>query len=333
MGEFVSSIQRKVGWFLILGMGAIVLIILSITLRSDIFSNKFLLYFSPPSAASFYEGQPVQFQGFKIGRIKKMELQHDGTVRISVNVLERYRPMMHQGSIIHLIRDGLIGEQTIEITAGNTNQPIIKQGQQIPYETAASIEQLLQDIKPAVENANALLHELAMLATWLNDPESDLRQMVARMNALSQGLTAENIGQMANHFTETLENLQVLTKDLKDNRIGEQLATSLKATSEILADLRPLSQQIAEQGPDSLQHINSLIKNVDQLSRSLDTVASDLGELTPELPGLARESRASIKQMQSVLKKLEQSWLIGNQPTPAEADEDALAPPVLEMQP
>jgi len=333
VGEFVSNIQRKVGWFIILGMGAIVLIILSFSLRSDLFANKFNVYFSPPSAVSFYEGQPVKFQGFNIGRVKSMELQHDGKVRISLNLLERYQPMLHQDGIIHLTRDGLIGEQTLEITGGDVNKPVIESGAIIRYKTAASIEQLLQDMKPAVENANTLLSELATLAIWLNNPESDLRQVVTRINALSQGLTRENVGQLADHITEVLQNLNTLTQGLADSHIGEQLSESLQATASILSDLKPLSQQIAKEGPDSLKRINSLIRQVELLSKSLDTVASDLAALTPELPGLARESRESIRQMQLLLKKLQNSWLIGGQNGETEDTENAIAAPVLEMQP
>jgi len=333
VGEFVANVRRQVGWFVLLGMGTIVLIILAISLQSDLFAKKFTLYFSPPSAAFFYDGQAVKFQGFTVGRIKEMDLQEDGTVRITLNLLERYHPMLHQDAIIHLVRDGLIGEQTLEITSGSAEKPVIEAEQTIQYETAATIEQLLQDIKPAVENANTLLRELTELAAWLNDPTSDFRQMVARMNAVSQDLNRENVGKLVINLAEILENLQSMTKGLKESRVGEQLAKSLQSTSEILSDLRPLTQQLAEEGPDSLKRINSLITHVDLLSKSLDTVASDLSELTPELPGLARESRQALAEIQTILKSLQGSWLLGNQPAAAEGGENSVAPPVLDMQP
>ncbi|GAV19607.1 hypothetical protein MMIC_P0555 [Mariprofundus micogutta] len=333
MAEFVANVRRQVGWFVLLGIGTIVAIILAVSLQSDLFAKKFQLYFSPPSAASFYEGQAIKFQGFTVGRIKAMDLQDDGTVRITLNLLERYHPMLHEGAIVHLVREGLIGEQTLEITSGDSEKPVVQPGQVITYETAATIEQLLQDIKPAVENANTLLQELSELATWLNDPNSDFRQMGARFNALSQDLNRENVGKLVVNLAEILENLQSLTKDLKDSHVGEQLAKSLHSTSQILSDLRPLTQQISKEGPESLKRINSLINHVNKLSKSLDSVASDLSELTPELPGLARESRVTIAEMQQLLKALQNSWLVGGKAQPAQDDERSVAPPVLEMQP
>ena len=177
MQESVPNIRRQVGWFVIIGIGAIALILLMISLRSDLFAKKFHLSFSPPSASAFYVGQPVHFQGFTLGRIDEMNLKASGRVHIRMSLLERYHPMLHQGSKIHLVRDGLIGEQTVEITAGDVSKEVIRDGQIIEFEMAASIEQLLQDVKPAVDNANTLLRELAALAS--GDPQT---RIVRHMN-------------------------------------------------------------------------------------------------------------------------------------------------------
>jgi phospholipid/cholesterol/gamma-HCH transport system substrate-binding protein len=330
--ELVSDIRRQVGWFVIIGIGAIVLILLMVGLRSDVFAKKFQLSFSPPSAAAFFVGQPVNFQGFTIGRIGDMSLKDNGQVHISLHLLERYHSMLHQGSKIHLIRDGLIGEQTVEITAGDTSKDIILDGQSIRFEATTSIEQLLQNINPAVDNANALLRELVVLAKWLNDPKSDIRQVTARMNEVSMDLNRQNVRKMVQSFADVLEDLQSLTATLQEHRVAEQLSVSLQATTQILKDLKPFSEQFAKQGPKSLELMNSLLGHVDKLSRSLDTVAGDLSELTPELPGLARESKNTIREMQDLLKQMQGSWLLGNDGG-IKQGADPVAPPVLDLQP
>ena len=332
MAEFVSNIRRQVGWFVILGIGAIIFILLTVSLRSDLFAKKFYLSFSPPSATSFYVGQPVKYQGFTVGRIDNMDLQSDGRVRINLRLLERYHPMLHEGAFMQLTREGLIGEQTLEISAGDTDKPVIQSDQMIRYETAASVEQLLQDIKPAVANANTLLRELAELASWLNNPQSDIRQVTTRLNAVSQDLTRENVGQLIANLSGALDNLNALTMDMKEQKVAKQLAAALEASTAILTDLRPLSEQIAKDGPESLEHINSLIHHVDKLSKSFDTVAADLSELTPELPGLARESRQAINEMKDILKSVRGSWLVGKQHSDR-AGKESIAAPVMEMQP
>ena len=332
MNSFVSNVRRQVGWFIILGFGAILFILFMLSIRTDIFAEKFYLNFSPPSAAAFYVGQPVKFQGFTIGRIGNMELRDNGHVMIQLHLLERYHLMLHEGSNIRLVRDGLIGDQTVEITAGDPGRPVVSDGQQIGFEAAASIEELLQDFKPAVDQANTLLGELVLLAKWLNNPESDIRQVSARLNDISRDLTRENVREVTRNFTKVLDDLQALTNTLQEQQVAEKLSGSLAATTQILNDMRPLTETLAEQGPKSLELIGSLLGHVDRLSKSLDKVAADLSDLTPELPGLARESRGTIREMQEVLKQMQGSWLLGNRERRQEK-EAQVAPPVLDMKP
>lgn len=231
MDGFVSGVRRQVGWFVILGFGAITLILLTLSMRTDIFAKKFYLDFSPPSAAAFYVGQQVKFQGFTIGRIGDMDLRDDGTVTIRLHLLERYHSMLHEGSTVRLIRDGLIGEQTVEITAGDTSRPVVRDGQSIHFEFSASIEQLMQEVKPAIDNANILLQELVVLAQWMNDPGNDIRQVSARLNELSQDLNRENVREVVSSFTRVLADLQALTGTLQEQHIAEELSASLQATT------------------------------------------------------------------------------------------------------
>ncbi|MDQ6995268.1 MAG: MlaD family protein, partial [Mariprofundaceae bacterium] len=152
--DLISKMKRQVGWFVILGLSALIFVIVMVSVKSNVFANKFTLFVEPPSASTFYEGQPVKFQGFSVGHIDNIELQHEGQVRIRLKLLTRYRHMLHQGAIIHFVKQGLIGEQIVEITAGDVERKPLDDGQLLQYETEASLEQLLVDLKPAVNNAN-----------------------------------------------------------------------------------------------------------------------------------------------------------------------------------
>jgi len=330
--SFIVGIRRQVGWFVMLGMGALVLVLLILSVRTNLFAKKFYLYLAPYSAASFYEGQPVKFQGFAIGHVDQIELQAQGEVKITLRLLERYRHMLHEGAKAHLTKEGLIGEQVVEVTAGEVKRQPLHDGDKLVYETEASLEQLLTDLKPAVGNANVLLRELAQLATWMNDPKGDVRVTMAGMRSIASGLKGEELEKAVQEFTGVLNRLQGLTQALQEKKVPEQLADSLAATSAILNNMRPLSESLGKSGPQMVARIDAVLGHIDKLSEALNIVANDLSELTPELPGLARESRATIQEMKGLIKGLRGSWLVGggkNEPQkPLET-----APPVLELQP
>ncbi len=333
-GDFVSGIKRQVGWFVMLGIGALILVVLIVSVRSNVFSKKFYLFVEPPSASSFYEGQPVKFQGFAIGHIDQIELQDEGQVRISLRLLERYHHMVHQGAVIQLTKEGLLGEQVVELTRGDVAKPMLNSGELLNYETEASLEQILTDLQPAVDNANVLLRELASLSTWMNDPDSDLRVGMSNLRKITEPVDGKSLQMAIETFTQAVQKMGSVAGDLDEQKVALRLADSLTATTDILENIKPLSQSLSKYGPETIERSNALLTHVDKLSSALNIVASDLSEMTPELPGLARDSRATLKEMQVLMKNLQRSWLLGGG-TSEKATQESLetAPPVLDMQP
>lgn len=331
--DFVSGMRRQVGWFVIFGIGILVLLLLVTSIRTNVFAKQFYIYFYPPSAGSFYEGQPVKFQGFAIGHVDQIELEKEGKVKITLSLLDRYRHMIHKNAVTHVIKEGLIGEQVVEVTSGDEKKPAVVEGDIIAYETEASFEQLLADLKPAVGNANVLLKELASLATWLNDPKGDFRVAMTGMQEMTKGMEGGKIANMVTEFTGTLSQLQEFAAGLNQQKVAETLGASLQQMSEILKNMKPLSVAIGREGETTVKHMNMLIRNLDQLSKSLNIVAADLSEMTPELPGLARESRETIEEIKSLIKNLQGSWLVGGGGKHKGADESVAAPPALDMRP
>jgi phospholipid/cholesterol/gamma-HCH transport system substrate-binding protein len=326
--DYVAGMRRQVGWFVLLGIGALVLLLLVVSLQTNVFAKKFTIVVSPPSAMSFFTGQAVQFQGFTIGRVSDIELREQGEVLVYMQLLDRYRHMLHEGAAARLVKESWIGESTVELTAGDTKKRPLRDGETVGYQSEATIEQLLRDLKPAVENANVLLREMASLAKWANNPNGDLRVALSGMRQLGK-INGEQIEQAVERFSAVMGELQAMSKTVKNQKLLEDLSHSLKATSRILANLEPLSKSVGKQGEQTLKQVNVLLGHVDELTRSLDTVAADLSELTPELPGLARQSRQTIEEMQGLLKNLRNSWLFGGgETTNHKANEtETVAPP------
>ncbi|MDX8397085.1 MAG: MlaD family protein [Mariprofundaceae bacterium] len=329
VSDSVTGMKRQVGWFVMLGIGVLLFILLLASMRSNVFAKKFYLFVEPPSASSFYEGQAVKFQGFAIGRIDQIELQHEGQVRVSVKLLERYRHMLHAGAVVRLVKEGLLGEQIVEITAGNVEKTVLQSGETLGYETEASLDQLLTELKPAVGNANILLKEMAELSTWMNNPDSDLRVGLASLRNIAESVQGDSIKLAVQTFTETLSELQSVASDMGEQKIALKLADSLQKASDILSNIEPLSESIGQKGPDTMRHINELLAHVDELSGTLNMVAEDLSEMTPELPSLASESRATLKEMKALLKSLQGSWLLGSGDPAKEPVEQLEAAPAM----
>jgi len=331
-GGYVAGMRRKVGWFVILGVGAVVALLLGITVRTDVFAKKFDVYVSPPSATAFSVGQEVRFQGFAIGRVHHIALQPHGGVRITLRLLERYHGMLHQGAVVRLVKEGFIGHETVEITSGKPDAPVLRAGAEVAYQTEATLDQLLLDLKPAVTNADTLLRELVKLARWLNDPDGDMRQATANLRRVTAGVEKGALQKTMTALEQAAGETARLAGQMNRHETPRHLADSLRRTAAILKDIEPLARQMGQQGPETLTQVNRLLARLDQVSKSLARIAADMEEITPELPGLARESRDAIAEMQRLLQGLRGSWLFGGA-APQQPAGDAVAPPPVDSRP
>ena len=328
--NYVAGIRRKVGWFVMLGLGAIVALLLVATLRTEVFARKFTLYVAPPSASAFFVGQEVKFQGFTIGRVDDIELQPRGEVRIALRLLDRYRGMLHQGSAVRLVKPGLLGQENVEVTSGDVRAAMLGDGALLPFREQATLEQLLMDMRPAVANADTLLGELVSVARWLNDPQGDIRLATANVRAATQGVDQGAIQQTIQRVSDAATQFERLSHQLADNKAGEHLANSLKQTAQVLKNIEPLTDELRRQAPEALAQSRALVQRLDDLSRSLNGIATDMQQLTPELPGLAQESRNAMLEMRRLAGAVRNSWLGGGASEPVSSGSEMVAPPMLD---
>ncbi len=332
--DFVAGMKRQVGWFVLLGVGALVLVIILVTIRSNIFAKKFVLFVEPPSASGFHEGQQVKFQGFGVGHIDDIQLQHQGQVRIRLSLLERYRPMLHQGAVLHLTKEGVIGEQIVEITAGDASKPPLDYEQLIAYETEASLEQLLVDLKPAVGNANILLKQLALMSQWMNDSKGSFQMAFANMEHMTHGIQGSSIEENMLEMHATLQQLTQLVRSLNQEQVAAHAAKALASSEHVMNQIQPLGAQLNQQVPETLKKLDALLLQVQELSKTLTTASQDLTQLTPALPGVAHELKGTLTETQRTLRQLQGSWLLGNKQDHQQAvDGVEVAAPVLDVQP
>jgi len=251
-----------------------------------------------------------------------------------LRLLERYRGMLHEGAKARLTKEGLIGQQVVEISAGDIQSPALRDRERVGYETEATIEQLLLDLKPAVANADTLLREMAGFAEWLNDNEGNVRLAMEDIRKISAGLAAVGLKDIVIQLGQTLADMQTVMNQMVENRVAEQLASSLKMTRQVLENVEPMTRSLGKTGPKTMAHVNRLMARLDKLTESLNVIAADLEELTPELPGLARETKSTIGEIQGLLRGLRGSWMFGDGGETTDGrEENRIAPPALDMRP
>jgi len=309
--DYLQGMQRKVGMFLLLGLGVLLLVLLVSGVRSNFFAQKFYVHIQPPTATAFYEGQPVRFQGFGIGYVDMIELMEHGKVQITMQLLDRYRPMLHQGAMVQLAKEGMIGEQFVRISSGDVSLPSVEDQMILDYESEASMEQILEDLKPTIARADRLLGELGNLVAWINDPEGDIRLTVANVRDISGGLNAEALQGMTKEVQKLLKHVRMVVAEVEQEHVMGNLSHTLESTAVTLDEMKPFVQEISSNSAPAFAKVSVILERMQGLVKNLNVVTADMGELTPELPGLARELRDSVSESRLLMRSVRHSWLLG----------------------
>lgn len=333
--EYLHGMQRKVGWFVLVGLGALVVILLVAGFRSNFFAKKFYVYVEPPTATAFFEGLPVTFQGFGIGYVDKIELLGSAQVQVRLQLLERYRSMLHEGAIAQLGKEGMIGEQFLSLTAGDSSRPSIEPLSVLQYQSEASIEQLLNDLKPTIVLLDTLLKEAGILVSWLNDPYGDVHLAMGSLREFSGGLSSNDMEAMGTELTQMMTHIAKIVSDIDKESMVANFSHALDSTGQTLDEVKPFAHDLGENGGKSLAKLDKLLLKMQVLADSLNAVGSDASELMPMLPGLAREFKDTLSESRVLMNTLEQSWLLGGSGTKSSSPENSylVTPPAVDLRP
>ncbi len=300
--EFLGGIERRVGWFALLGAFLAFATIIALSVRSEIFAKKLLLVLRPPSAAGFYEGQPVRLQGFRVGWVDALGLDEQGAW-VHLKVLARYQPMLKEPLKARLAKEGVIGEQFVELLPGKG--PAVAEDEEVlAFEPQTTLEEILKQLRPVLDTAKQLLDDVAGIAHWLNDPKGPVKRTAGKLAEASQALSEEQMRATLTALEKATAHLQRLLAEAEKQHLAGEAAGALAEVRKTTAGIRPLAEGLGKRG-------EKIAADVEKLLDSLDATLAGLAKAAPHYPGIARETEATLAEMRKLARDLRHSWLVG----------------------
>jgi phospholipid/cholesterol/gamma-HCH transport system substrate-binding protein len=190
------NLSRKIGVFLLVAVAGVALTLVSIGVQQEVFTAKTRVFFVTDSGRDIVPGTAVKLSGFNIGRVRKLELTERATVKVMLEINDQYMKWVRKDSKARLLKEGVIGDNVIEITPGTDAAAALVKNEELEFEREVGMAQLIDelygDIRPLIQ---------------------DLRTVVRRADTVFAGLPATRtqleaaIGSMQRNF----ENLEKVT--------------------------------------------------------------------------------------------------------------------------
>ena len=252
-------------------------------------------------------GMDMTFSGFPIGRVRKIELAEDGSVRILVDVTEKDAHWLRQSSVFTLVK-GLVGGTTIKAYTGMLGDAPLPPDSVRPVlsgDATAELPQIINSAKEVLANVAALTATDSALGGSL----AEVRKLAERMQGqggvlgavLGSDEEAKKVGQMLERANSLLGRMDRMvaradSQAFDANGVMPQVKATMEQLNGLLADTR-----------------KSMAK-VDAVLADMQVVGSNAREASTDLGALRAEVESNLLRLESVLNDLQRKWPFSNKP-------------------
>jgi phospholipid/cholesterol/gamma-HCH transport system substrate-binding protein len=296
-----SGLERKAAW-LVLAM-ALLLVISALYLMyaRGAFERTQELVLIADDAEGVSVGTDLSFAGFPIGRVRRIALADDGSVRIVIDVPEGDARWLRTSSVFVLTR-GLVGGTTLRAYSGVLTDPPLPDGAErkvLVGDTAAQLPVLLASAQELIANLNRLTAEQSALATTL----ANLQTLTEKLNG-PQGAAGALLGKDLDpkKIAGTVDRVNALLARLD--------GMAARADTQVLGagGLLPETKASVVQLNALLADARGTLKKVDALLVEAQAVAGNVREGTDDLSSLRREVDATVRKVESLVDEVNRKW-------------------------
>ncbi len=222
----------KVGAFISLLTLVLMVMVASIGKESALFAPKAEIKARVSNVSNLKPGSYVELKGIRVGTVKSIEIVSEDEVEIIFSMLENELKWVRKDTTVSISNAGLVGDKFLEIKGGSKEAGKFDPEKDILFsENAAGFDAMLKKGQNIADVTNNIMMKIDNILTSMENGKT----IVA---------TAESIQKAS-------ANLEAITKELKDARLGSMVSSVNKS----MGSMERIMSRI-EKGPGTM---NSMI--------------------------------------------------------------------------
>jgi phospholipid/cholesterol/gamma-HCH transport system substrate-binding protein len=246
-------------------------------------------------------GMDLNFSGFPIGRVNRIELAETGKVRILVDVTQKDAHWLRTSSVFTLVR-GVVGAPNIRAYTGVLDDPALPDGSVrtvLQGDVSAEIPKVISATRELVENLNTLIGS----GGSVNASLTNLQTLTGKLNGPggAMGVLFGN-EQDAKKITTTLDRTNALLAKLD--------SMAAKTDTQVFGDKGVLPETRA-----TVVQLNALLTDARESLKKVDTVLQDAQAITANAKGasadlgvLRTDVETSLRKIDGLVNEINRKW-------------------------
>lgn len=266
-----------------------------------LFSSEKVFYTHFESVQGLQSASLVTIRGMMIGRVRAIELDEQGGIRVAMTVKDKYP--IPRGTVATLYSVDLMGAKGIRLELGQSRE-VLENGAILPSAVEpGKIDGLTEELKPILRNIQRITLHLDTLLTGVNtifseDTRLRLAHAIASLDATMQNFSTVSgtLKGKSAALARTIDNAEQTTAMLAGNRAN--IDTTLSNLNRLSVRLKeaPIEQTV-QQLQDVAGNINGLLRRIEAGDGSLGQLVNDkalyqnLSQSAAEFSRLAEDLR------------------------------------------
>ncbi len=217
----INTSPIKLGIFIIVGVGLLVLAIFLIGDKEALFSSTFEVgaYFN--DIQGLREGATVRLSGIDVGSVKSVNIVNDtsGRIEVRMNLVKDIKRFIRADTKATIATEGLVGNKVVVLKIGSTGAAQVEEGGFIQTEDPVGFEAIIAETKGIMEYTKTMTKDLSEIVAKVNKGEGTMGKI----------LNDEELYNQAVQITRRAdESLVAITNELdKAAEIFNQLGTGV----------------------------------------------------------------------------------------------------------
>ncbi len=330
-----SQKEKVVGLFIIIPIIILLIVFIFIGRTKHFFEEKYKIKAVFKEGEGLKAGIPIILSGIDIGAIKSVQLNEQNQVEAILEIRKVYQSKIRNDSKATVAKAGFIGEQRIKIYPGSPSLPIIPDGGKINVEEGMAIEDMVNRVRPVLENVEKTLNKIAEIAG--NIPSTAASDIIGNIKSITEDIkkgkgTAGAIlteRDLYNNINETVKKADTAMQKINDilvkvdntsGHLPEITQSIRKELPPILEDIRGTLKNVKESSvelPAIIDSTQKLMKKIEEISarlpaimENLEKTTKNIKEASEEMPAVASSARDSAEDANNIIKGAKKSWPI-----------------------
>ena len=286
MNESTKMTSLNVGFVLFVATVIVIVALFWVGSGGGIFQQQAEYHFMCPSTSRLKDGSRVYLSGVPVGKVDSIDFVEDLTensVKVMISINENVMRRIRADSSVSLQSDGLLGDVSVHITMGTSNEEELAPGKEISYKPTSPIDDFVG--AEFSGTANDVLRELVVVLKQIKGGEGTIGKLLREpelydnLNSFLKSLAQltsklDEVAGDLGEFAEAVgEQKGVLGKLIFSEDYDRDFSRAVSSTAEIVVALEGALDSSSDQG--------SVLKRLlldEKLGEKLDNVVGRIEE-------------------------------------------------------